>query len=143
MAKKVFIEIFDDTDGSQADQTVPFGLDGVSYEIDLSTPNANTLRTALAPYVSAARRTGGRRIRVAVGQSTDCNTEEPQAATEYAATHAIRSWAQDNGYKVADRGRIPASLVEAYHTARETGSPKTSRKTRPQSKSKPGPRRGK
>ncbi|AEK43909.1 hypothetical protein RAM_27160 [Amycolatopsis mediterranei S699] len=69
--------LFDDTDGSQADQTVPFGLDGVSYEIDLSTPNVNTLRTALAPYVSAARRTGGRRVRVAVGQSTERGKDEP------------------------------------------------------------------
>jgi len=71
MAKRVTIEILDDTNGSPAEQTVPFGLDGVAYEIDLSTTNANALREALAPYVAAARRTGGRRIKVAVGQPTD------------------------------------------------------------------------
>jgi hypothetical protein len=53
MAKRVTIEIIDDTNGSPAEQTVPFGLDGVAYEIDLSTTNANALREALAPYVAA------------------------------------------------------------------------------------------
>ncbi len=62
MAKKLTIEISDDIDGSQADQTVPFGLDGAAYEIDLSNSNANALRAALEPFVAAARRTGGRRL---------------------------------------------------------------------------------
>ncbi|MER6795782.1 Lsr2 family protein [Amycolatopsis mediterranei] len=55
----------------------------------------------------------------------------------------MRARAQDNGYEIAARGRIPASVVEAYHTARETGGSTTSRKTRPPSKSKPEPKRGK
>jgi hypothetical protein len=79
MTRKVTIEIPDDTDGNRADQTVPFGLDGVSYEIDLSTANAGTLRAAMEPYVTAARRTGGRRIKVAVGQPTD--STEPRITT--------------------------------------------------------------
>lgn len=66
MTKRVTIEILDDTDGSPAEQTVPFGLDGVTYEIDLSTTNANALREALAPYVVSARRSGGRRIKYEV-----------------------------------------------------------------------------
>jgi Lsr2 len=135
MAKKVTIEISDDIDGSQADQTVPFGLDGAAYEIDLSNPNANTLRAALEPFVAAARRTGGRRIKVAVGQATDTTKEEPRAAADYTATHDIRSWARNNGYEVADRGRIPASIVDAYHASRTTEGPKISRKpaSRPKS----------
>jgi len=57
MAKKVTIEISDDIDGSQADQTVPFGLDGAAYEIDLSNSNADALRATLEPFVAVARRT--------------------------------------------------------------------------------------
>ena len=91
MAKRVPIEILDDTNGSPAEQTVPFGLDGVAYEIDLSTTNANALREALAPYVAAARRTGGRRIKVAVGQPTDSTKQEPEPRTIYTATHDIRT----------------------------------------------------
>ena len=135
MTKKVTIEISDDIDGSQADQTVPFGLDGATYEIDLSNANANALRAALEPFVAAARRTGGRRIKVAVGQTTDSTKEGPQAADDYTATHDIRSWARNNGYEVADRGRIPASVVDAYHPAHTTDGPKISRK--PTSRSKP------
>ena len=35
MAKKVTVSLIDDFDGKQAVETVQFGLDGVSYEIDL------------------------------------------------------------------------------------------------------------
>jgi hypothetical protein len=140
MAKKITIEISDDTDGSPADHTVPFGLDGVTYEVDLSKTNADALRAALEPYASVARRTGGRRIRVAVGQSTNSTNNESPTTTDYTATHDIRAWAQNNGHEVADRGRIPSSVVAAYHTSRETSSPRDSRKSRAQSTSKQRPK---
>jgi hypothetical protein len=128
MAKKVSIEILDDTDGSRAEQSVPFGLDGVSYEIDLSTTNAKALREALAPYVLAARRTGGRRIKVAVGQSTDSTKQQSEPSTSYTATHDIRTWARENGYEVADQGRISKTVVEAFHSSRQRLSGETNRK---------------
>ncbi len=136
MARKVTIELSDDTDGSQADQTVPFGLDGVSYEIDLFNTNANTLRSALTPFVSAARRTGGRRIKVAVGQATDNTKADPRTTDEYAA-------ARGHGYDVSNRGRIPASVVDAYNASRDADETKTSRAPRVQSKSGPGSKRSK
>jgi len=112
MAKRVTIEILDDTNGSRAEQTVPFGLDGVAYEIDLSSTNANALREALASYVAAARRTGGRRIKVAVGQPTDDTKQEPEPRTNYTATHDIRTWARANGYEVADQGRLAKTVID-------------------------------
>jgi nucleoid-associated protein Lsr2 len=42
-------------DGTDADRTVEFGLDGVNYTIDLSDKNAGKLRKALDPYVAALR----------------------------------------------------------------------------------------
>ena len=60
MAQRVHIVLEDDVDGSEADETVIFGLDGSSYEIDLSAKNAAKLRDALAVYVAAARRVSGR-----------------------------------------------------------------------------------
>ncbi|HZU92839.1 MAG TPA: histone-like nucleoid-structuring protein Lsr2 [Microbacterium sp.] len=30
---------------------------------------------------------------------------------------AIRAWANDNGYTLSERGRIPAPVVEAYNAA--------------------------
>ena len=48
MAQKVLVSLVDDLDGSEADETVEFGLDGINYQIDLSTENAEELRDALA-----------------------------------------------------------------------------------------------
>jgi hypothetical protein len=59
VAQKVQTLFIDDLDGSDAEGTVRFGLDGAEYEIDLSTQHAQELRNALARYVGAARRLGG------------------------------------------------------------------------------------
>jgi hypothetical protein len=62
MAKKVTVTLVDDFDGEgAADETVEFGLDGVTYEIDLSAKNATKLRNDLKQWVEASRRVGGRR----------------------------------------------------------------------------------
>ena len=56
VAQKVQTLVVDDIDGSAAEGTVRFGLDGTDYEIDLNPKNAQALRDALAPYVTAGRR---------------------------------------------------------------------------------------
>jgi hypothetical protein len=125
MAQKVVVELVDDLDGSVSDgiSTVTFGLDGASYEIDLNEDNADRLRASLARYLGAARRTGGRIKRSAsTGPAT-------RPAADRDQTKAIREWARNNGWALADRGRIPANVVTAFdeaHTAPAT--PKRSRK---------------
>jgi hypothetical protein len=111
MAQKVHVEMVDDLDGSEATQTVPFSLDGILYEIDLSDENATHLRDELAKYVASATRTGGRKLRLATGQSA-----APVAATRE-KNQEIRGWAQANGYAISDRGRLSAEVVEAYEAA--------------------------
>lgn len=59
MAKTVIVKLTDDIDGTEADETVHFSLDGASYEIDVSEANAGRLREALQPFIEKARRTGG------------------------------------------------------------------------------------
>jgi len=105
MAQRVQIILEDDFDGGEADETVAFGLDGSDYEIDLSSGNASKLRDALAPWVAAARKTGGRRARRSVRTAAGPGSAE------------IRSWAQENGYQVSSRGRVPAEVREAYAKA--------------------------
>lgn len=62
MAKKVTVTLVDDVDGeAPADETVEFGVDGVTYEIDLSSKNAEKLRNQLSTWVEHARRVSGRR----------------------------------------------------------------------------------
>jgi len=106
MAQKVKIILVDDLDGGSADETVRFGLDGVSYEIDLSSSNASELRSAVERYVAHARKTSsGRATRTKV--SGGRNQDSAQ----------IRQWARDNGYAVNSRGRIQAEIQEAYQKA--------------------------
>ena len=108
MAQKVHIVLEDDLDGSDASQTVTFGLDGTSYEIDLNDKNAAALRDALAPYVGHGRKvTGSRRG----GRRTS------SASSTGASAKEIRDWARDNGHKVPDRGRIPSGVREAFEEA--------------------------
>lgn len=61
MSRRVNIELVDDLDGSQAEETVRFALDGTSYEIDLSRENALRLRDTFTMYVGAARKVSVRR----------------------------------------------------------------------------------
>jgi len=106
------IKLIDDLDGEKADETVEFGLDGKSYEIDLSNDNASKLRDALASYVGAARKVAGRR-RSAPAAANGGATRRPSIDREQ--NQAIREWARKRGMKVSDRGRIPAEVLEAYH----------------------------
>lgn len=101
MARKTQVLLVDDIDGSDATNTVTFGLDGVAYEIDLNDENADELRAGLEKWTALARRTGGRARRgTGSGSSSDAKK--------------IREWAVENGYEVSERGRIPASVREAY-----------------------------
>ena len=59
MAQKIQTLLVDDLDGSEAEGTVRFGLDGAEYEIDLNAGHAKELRDVLARYVDAGRRVGG------------------------------------------------------------------------------------
>ena len=114
--QKVHVVLEDDLDGSEADESVKFGLDGVSYEIDLSAKNAKKLRDALAPYVEAARRVGGRAAR---GRGTRQSGRAASSGGRKPETAEIRAWAKQQGYDVSDRGRIPADVIDAYHKARK------------------------
>ena len=79
IASKTLVILEDNVDGSEATETVPFGLDGMSYEIDLSTENAAKLRAALAPYVKAveARPTGDREASTPVTRNPRRRTTKP------------------------------------------------------------------
>ncbi|MGJ3560165.1 histone-like nucleoid-structuring protein Lsr2 [Streptomyces sp. INA 01156] len=104
MAQKVVVTLFDDIDGSEAAETIAFGLDGKSYEIDLNEANADDLRKALAPYVQASRKRSrsGRAYR----------------QTEVARSWTVRAWALSNQMDVPARGRIPKRIYEAFAAAR-------------------------
>jgi hypothetical protein len=110
VAQKVQVLLVDDLDGGEADETVTFALDGKTYEIDLTTANAEKLRGLLDPYTKGGRRTGGRATAARAKGRGGATAANPDTAL-------IRAWAKDNGWNVNDRGRVPAEIREAYEKA--------------------------
>jgi Lsr2 len=111
MAQKHIVQLIDDLDQGVADETVSFGLDGATYEIDLSAKNAAKLRDALAQYVGNARRSSR-----SGGRPPGPSRRGRGARGDREQTQAIREWARKNGHKIGEKGRIPASILEAYHS---------------------------
>ncbi len=106
MAQKVSIVLVDDLDGTEATETVTFGLDGSNYEIDLNDANAAAMREALSGYVGHARKLSGagRRGRKPAGGAAS-------------NTKAVREWAKSQGMDVSERGRISGDVQQAYDAA--------------------------
>jgi hypothetical protein len=116
MAQQVLVEMIDDVDGETATQTVPFSLDGVLYEIDLSDENATNLRDELARFIAAAQRTGGRKVRPITGQSA-LSGRDPERSRR------IRDWAQHSGYELSTRGRLSVEILQAFEAAHSAPTP--------------------
>ena len=114
MARKIVHQLVDDLDGTVLEpgegETVLFALDGKSYEIDLTAQNAQSLRDAFTKYIDAARRmsSGGS------GNSAAARGRRRTGQTDYGP---IREWAKENGYTVSERGRVPATIIDAYEAA--------------------------
>ncbi len=125
MAQKTLVQLVDDIDGSEAQESVTFALDGTSYEIDLSDEHASALRDALAPFVGAARKAGsgsqGRRGggagRRGSGGGGSGSGGGSASSSDRQRTAAIREWAREQGMDVNPRGRIPSRVIEAYDAA--------------------------
>jgi hypothetical protein len=109
MAQKVSILLVDDIDGTEAEETVTFGLDGTTYEIDLNAKNAQALRDAMAEYVGYARKVTSAR------RSGTARKSAPAGGGTSAAE--IREWARSNGFEVPERGRIPGNVRDAFDAA--------------------------
>lgn len=99
--------ISDDLDGAEGAETVSFGFDGVSYEIDLAEKNRAKLEKAFAPYVEHGRRVNQRRTR----------RPAVSAARALGGSSAVRTWAKEQGLKVSERGRISSEVMEKYEAS--------------------------
>ena len=105
MAQKVTVTLEDDLTGGPAKETVRFAFEGSDYEIDLNAKNAAAFGKQLAPYIEHARKAGRAQSR-RLGRT----------AANRQRSGDIRAWAKEHGLAVSERGRIPASVVEQYHS---------------------------
>ena len=115
MARRAVVHLVDDLDDTIIEdgngQIVSFGLDGTTYEIDLTNEHADELRAALARYVEAARKAGS--DRPARARSTGRSRSSKPAISPT----AIREWAKASGIEVSARGRIPQSVIDQFRAA--------------------------
>jgi len=107
MVRTVSVVITDDLDGSPDAETVTFGIDGASHEIDLGEANRTRLADALAPFIDAARRVGRGGRRRGAGRP----------AGERVDRAAVRAWAREAGLAVSERGRISAEVMRQFEAA--------------------------
>lgn len=105
MASKTTVSLVDDITGEPAQRTVRFGYEGKNYEIDLTETNAKVLEESLQEFIPHAR--------------TVTEKRQPAQRTDRATNDAIRAWAVATGHEIAQRGRIPNDLIDAYHTAQK------------------------
>jgi hypothetical protein len=106
MAQRVHTLYVDDLDGSDAEGTVRFSLDGAQYEIELNAAHATELRDALAPYVEAGRKV-----------PRQARRNRRRAAAKGARSNEVRDWAKTNGVEINNRGRVPAEVMTKFLTA--------------------------
>ncbi|MCT2087109.1 Lsr2 family protein [Microbacterium enclense] len=111
MAKKQITQLIDDLDGSVIDDgtTIHFSVEGRAYEIDLSSDNAKKLREAFEPFVSAGRPLGS--VPSGARRPTKPRSDSGRDLGD------VRTWAEENGYSINSRGRISATVLEAYAAA--------------------------
>ena len=121
MARQTIELLIDDLDGSRLGEgegdTVTFALQGSEYSIDLSSQHIDELNEALAKYVAAAQKIGGRRTSAstAASRSNNGSAKAGSAKSDKADLAAVRAWARDNGHEVSDRGRVSQKVLDAYN----------------------------
>jgi Lsr2 len=82
-------------------ETVSFGFDGVTYEVDLGNKNRARLEEALAPFIEAGLRVPRGGFRRGAGRPGGSSADRAD----------VRAWASTAGLKVSERGRISSDIM--------------------------------
>jgi hypothetical protein len=135
-----------ETDG---DATRKLSWEGADYVIDVCAthgPKLADVLTELKAFVDAGHRAGARRgrrpaVAAASGSTGSARTRRAATSSATAATagargdvKAVRAWAQANGHKVGDRGRIPAEVFAAYDSAQSAPAASSTPEAAPEAK---------
>jgi hypothetical protein len=105
--------LVDDLNGAPDAETVPFAIDGTSYEIDLGEVNSARLRSFLAEFIAAAR----------VVEKVPAYRARPKTEGAYGFDPVeVREWWRANAGRnnvpaFVQKGRIPTRVVEAWEAA--------------------------
>jgi len=113
MAKKTTVIVICDRHRGEvkATGTVDVAIDGQHQKLDLCGEHLTEFRRQMRPWLrqSASRpRKASAPARKAAAKGAPRRRSASDAAD-------IRAWAQQSGYDVPSRGRLPAALREAYN----------------------------
>ena len=117
MAQRILL--VDDLDGSEAEETITYTVDGQDYEIDLSEDNAKKFRSALAPFLEKSRTVEPQPVMTVMPRSTGRRRGGSGGSGRDDLTE-VRAWAQAQGKEVAPRGRIKKEILDEYDAAHST-----------------------
>ena len=119
MARQIVVEHLDDIDGTPISEgkgeTIAFSVNGIDYEIDLSAKNAKEFYKKLDHYIDHAAKVGGRRSRSVGTLTSGSEVKRKPVQRDRDHVRAVREWAQEQGYDIGVRGRIPTEITEAYN----------------------------
>jgi hypothetical protein len=114
MSQKVEVTIVSDLSGEPGAHGLEFGFEGVSYQLDVTEAEHQSLKDSLSAYLDKASKVSGGRGRpksasrpapVAGSGGSGLTKEERQAVREFAAA---------NGHTLAQRGRLPEVAIMAW-----------------------------
>lgn len=114
MAQRVETTFIDDIDGSVAERTFTFAVDGTQYAIDLSSENIREFNEAIAGFVESSRKLG-KLTTTSNGRPRSNGTVSVRASREHLAV--VRAWLRQQGEDVSDRGRISAENMAKFDAA--------------------------
>lgn len=92
----------------EAAETVEFAYNGARYEIDLCEQGSEEFRGAMGKYAEHARR---------ISNTKTVNAKPVARRRRRPETKDIREWANEQGLRVSNRGRIPEDVISKYEAA--------------------------
>lgn len=105
-------KLIDDINGDDATETVTFGYKGQAFTIDLSEANAELFEALMSTYVAAATEVVAPEKPVKATRATGKGNTPAKFPAGY--LDLVRTWANANGYTVAQKGRVSGTVLEAY-----------------------------
>ena len=90
-----------DVSGELSTHRIVWQVGKSSYVLDLTDKEHEQFEKALKPWIEASTKTGSKR----------------RAATATSETATIRAWAQAEGVKVSDRGKLSDDVIAKYRAA--------------------------
>lgn len=113
MAQRIVTTYISDLSGKEADESIELVLDGAGYRVDVTSAEAAKLHKALAPYLEK----GTRLTREETANLVRPRSKGGPSSAEREERRRVRTWAQENGYDIGDRGRISQEIRDAYAAA--------------------------